>query len=238
MPAIEKEVIIFGEGGVGKTCFTDMFMRERHFAFYDPTVTTPERKRVVIDGLAWSLRLVDLRASLFQESDLPGETGFAPRYFVKMLRDADGIIFLYDITSKASYEHIVNEGYLDACRWRRMYRENTTTLRSYPAGMQRFGCILVGNKLDLGQEKREVDRDVAQEWAESMGMQFFELSAFSNESIKEAMTALVKSMIKAEERDNEDLSEGENLKKSVVAKAKKLASGVPFRGTQRKMISL
>ncbi|ORX94300.1 P-loop containing nucleoside triphosphate hydrolase protein [Clohesyomyces aquaticus] len=222
----ERNVVVFGESGVGKTCFTDMFMREKPFALYDPTLGDTEAKAFDVDRKTWRLTLIDLNATqlrLEQE-----ERGFVSAIYFKMLWSADGVVLLYDVTSKASYEHIVNEGYMTVLKRRRQTRGG----KAFPTGMQRFGCVLVGNKIDLAEEKREVDRELAQEWADSMGIEFFELSALDNTAVNEAMSALVRSMVRAEARDNEDLGESPDKAKE---NSKKFGFELPFRHGSSKM---
>jgi len=80
----------------------------------------------------------------------------------------------------------------------------------YPCGGERFGCILVGMKKDLadGKEgKREVQEEVAREWAESQGCRFWEVDKWSVEGIDELMRDLVRDVERKQRRDKEDIQE-------------------------------
>ena len=77
--------------------------------------------------------------------------------------------------------------------------------------MDRFGCVLVGNKVDLAGEKREVEREEAEWFAEMVGVEWFELDAWDSEAIRRAMTALVRMIKKTEEMNAEEFAAEEGV---------------------------
>lgn len=151
-----------------------------------------------VDGESERIEPLDVNSALFREQDPNLNLGT----FEAMLSRAAGVVLLYDITCKKSYENITSEGYLTVWCNRKAERADG---EKYPAGRQRVGCVLVGNKLDLAGEKREVRSEVAAEWASMQGMRFYELDAYNREAIEEVMRDLVRSIKKAERRDEEDI---------------------------------
>jgi uncharacterized protein YchJ len=74
---------------------------------------------------------------------------------------------------------------------------------------KRFGCVVVGNKKDLvngehGEEKREIDKEEAEQWADSQGFRGLEVSSNNREEVEEAVNALVRSVERAKRMDNRD----------------------------------
>ena len=163
-------------------------------------------RKLDVEGAEWELGMMDLSSTPIREehASQPGAS-LSSDFIVAILSSRSGVVLLYDITSQHSFENITQFGYQHLILNR--HRRDPETQTPYPAGMQRFGCVLVGNKADLASEKREVDSEVAQEWADSQGIKFFEVSTRDRNAIEEAMRALVKSVIRAERRDKEDLEE-------------------------------
>ena len=85
--------------------------------------------------------------------------GLIPSY----VRNSSIVFIVYDISSKTSFDNIP--------KWINFIKsiENTT-------------LILCGNKIDL--ESREVKKEVGEEFAKKEGIPFFEVSAKTNENIK------------------------------------------------------
>ena len=73
------------------------------------------------------------------------------------IRNADGIIFVFDLSDKDSFKNIKD--------W----------LITTDEVKNNFQKILVGNKLDL--PKREIEKEIAEKYSENHGMNYFETSA-------------------------------------------------------------
>uniref|UniRef100_A0AAQ4QN06 small monomeric GTPase n=1 Tax=Gasterosteus aculeatus aculeatus TaxID=481459 RepID=A0AAQ4QN06_GASAC len=102
-------------------------------------------------------------------------------------RRAQGIIFVYDITSESSFQHLV--------KWAGDVDEYA------PGKVQK---ILVGNKSDE-ETSRKVSKDQGSKLAETYGMEFFETSASTSDNISEAFTRMTQLVLRAHERDVDDL---------------------------------
>ncbi|KAH7112136.1 P-loop containing nucleoside triphosphate hydrolase protein [Dendryphion nanum] len=202
---VKKTIVVLGEPGVGKTCFCDRFTHDALFVLHNPTENS-RRQGITLGEVDYNLSLIDADASLLRDPD----PNFHSMFFVKWLYRADGIILLYDITSKTSFDHIIDDGYLNLIMSRRTH---DTEGIPYMCGAQRFGCVLVGNKADLAAEKREVSRELAQEWAQTHGIKSIELDTSQTGLINEAMTDLICSILHAEQRDVEDVHKVKKLGK-------------------------
>ena len=86
---------------------------------------------------------------------------------------AGGILLVYDVTDRQSFENIRN--------WIKNIKQHASeTVRK----------ILLGNKCDM-DEKRAVSTEEGQEWADELDIQFFETSAKSGRSVENAFFTLV-----------------------------------------------
>ena len=95
------------------------------------------------------------------------------------LKKADGIILVYDITYKKSFENLN--------KWLKDINENAKGLP----------IVLIGNKTDL-EENREVSKEEGNEFAKKISeeIEFYEASCKTGENIKEAIRFLVEKIYK------------------------------------------
>ena len=101
------------------------------------------------------------------------------------LKKADGIILVYDITYKISFENLN--------KWLKDINENAKGLP----------IVLIGNKTDL-EENREVSKEEGNEFAKKINeeIEFYEASCKTGENIKEAIRFLVEKIYKKYQRKN------------------------------------
>ena len=122
---------------------------------------------------------------------------------------ADGIVLLYDITSRHSFDRVTNRTYMHVWDARNTVSRKTGDQGKMEGLKKRFGCVVVGNKKDLvnvedGEKKREIDTEEAEQWAESQGFRGLEVSSNNREEVEEAVNLLVKSVKRARRMDNRD----------------------------------
>lgn len=95
-----------------------------------------------------------------------------------MYKNAHGILLLYDITKRETFENIAV--------WMKQINENigSDILK-----------VLVGNKCDL-EDQREVSEKEGKDAAAEYNIHFFEVSALSNKNVVEVFNYLTEELIK------------------------------------------
>ena len=198
------------------------FVLGQTFARYDPTIEGSSRREWDIDGSTWLFEFLDLNSTVHREGHIRPHPGIYDR----MLMLATGIVLLYDVTSRESFERVTDSAYLYAWTCRTNAPRET---RTHPTQRQKFGCVLVGNKADLVQEdhvRREVSRDEAEQWAHSQGFTHVEITTNSRHEVETAIEALARNIRKIELRDGQWVEEQKRLdkqrKKSITNTVKKI----------------
>lgn len=156
------KLLLIGDSGVGKSCLLLRFADDTYTESYISTI-----------GVDFKIRTVELdgKTCKLQIWDTAGQERFrtiTSSYY----RGAHGIIIVYDVTDMESFNNVRQWLYeID-----RYANENVNKL-------------LVGNKSDL-TEKKVVDREVASQFAESIGMQFLETSAKNATNVEQAFLTM------------------------------------------------
>lgn len=151
----EIKLCLLGDAGVGKSCLVHRFVSDSFNAASPPTI-----------GAAFmtKMMLVGDQAFKFNIWDTAGQERFkslAPLYY----RDAAAAILVYDITSESSFH----------------------ALKTWIRELGRFGpsdilIAIAGNKCDKA-DQREVQQEVAEEFASSVEAIFVETSARANKNV-------------------------------------------------------
>lgn len=187
-------VVVFGEPNVGKTCFIDQFCYGRPFVIYDPDKAVFSHK-IIVDNEVSDLTLIDLSTSFLKPEHGMQHTEWAE----KMLAEAEGIVLLYDVASLESFNYVNDQAYNFLWQCRRLKCKSDEE----PDDEKReiFGCVLVGNKLDLitaGKESREVSQSQAEEWAQTQGFKNVEVDSLGRRGPEEALKLLVRNIKRVE----------------------------------------
>ena len=107
----------------------------------------------------------------------------------QLIRKAEGIMFVYDITKEETFETI---------------EEYIKNVLDYKGNI----CyILIGNKSDCSEEDREVSYNDGKALADAFKIDFFETSALNGDNIKESCLTLVRHVINRNEKLKEFLIE-------------------------------
>ncbi|CAJ1373205.1 unnamed protein product [Effrenium voratum] len=136
----------------------------------------------------------DARKLKIQVWDTAGQERFrtiTPAYY----RAAMGVVICYDITDKASFEHIDY--------WLQQLDQHGDE------GVQR---VLVGNKSDLN-ENRKVTREEGEKLATQYNMKFFETSAKTGQEVDEAFLSIADDVVKQRYSDVQPNAAQVKLKK-------------------------
>jgi GTPase SAR1 family protein len=175
------KLVVWGEAEVGTTAIVDSFVSQSAAGFqpqYTPTIGTDFRTIRNMDQLcglssgaaAWAGRVL-------QVWDTAGQARFGPAQAPVAWRGADTALFVFDITSRRSFERV----------------------RAFPALAARHGMVgdavggvvLVGNKVDCGEARREVGADEGAALAEELGLLgYAECSAKSCVGVNEVFVYL------------------------------------------------
>ncbi len=156
-------IMTLGNTAVGKTSFIIKYTEDTFQEVYLSTIG--------IDFKVKTVTIKDKQYKLFFY-DTTGQERFRSLSF-NIIKNAHGIILMYDITNKLSFESI-NDWISDV---KEIQGEN-------------FPMILVGNKIDLN-ESREVTEEMGYELAEKNQIEFFETSNKDGTNIQEAGLEIV-----------------------------------------------
>ena len=176
------KILIIGDSNVGKTSillqYTSNFFQETHIA----TIGVEFKlKEIMLDNIEYKLNIWDTA----------GQERFKA-ITKSFFKAADGIVFVYDVTNKPSFENIKN--------W----------IKDAESKANDFKIIIVGNKIDLN-DSREVSFEEGKNLAKKKNCPFFESSAKDKINIDEIFITLLEEILKAQKNIKEEKkNEGEN----------------------------
>ena len=164
------KIVFLGDIAVGKTNLMIRFV-ENDFCINSKATIGVDvaNKPIRIGPFAFRLQLWDTSGQERYKS-------FSSTYF----KDANGIIFVYDVTNKTSFKNMES--------WYELGRKG--------CDQTQVAMMLVGNKRDC-VDKREVSQAEGEDFARKIGVPFFETSALdnSNDCVGRAFFALVTSQV-------------------------------------------
>ena len=163
------KIIIIGDANVGKTCmllkYVDDYFAETHIA----TIGAEFKTKTLIKGK------YKITLNLWDTAGQERFKSITKSFF----NDATGIIFVYDITKRATFS-------------------GSTGVKNWIKDAERYGkfySVLCGNKIDL-ERKREVKYDELKQYGIKKKMEVFETSAKTGININEVFDKLVDNIIK------------------------------------------
>nr|CAD2140894.1 unnamed protein product [Meloidogyne enterolobii] len=182
-------VMLLGDSCTGKTCilirFKDNTFMNNNFI---STVGIDYRNKV--------LELGRRRVKL-QVWDTAGQERFRS-LTASYYRDADALLLIYDVTNRASFEHI---------------RDWLAQVKEY--AKDEVALTLVGNKVDLGHQ-RKVRADEGRQLAKDYDIPFIETSAKSGQNVSEMFFDLTTRLLNAVEANKEGENDEKERKASVL----------------------
>jgi len=164
----EYKLVVLGEGGVGKTAVTIQFMNNKFVSDYDPTIEDAYRKEYKIEDNGQEKNIV------VAIIDTAGQEEFSSGLHDKFIRQGEGFLCVYSITSPSSFEK------MKEIREKIVWTKDSSNV----------AMILVGNKKDLESE-RKVSREQGEALAQQYGCPFLETSAKTAENVTEAIESLL-----------------------------------------------
>lgn len=158
------KLLLIGDSGVGKSCLLLRFADDTYTESYISTI-----------GVDFKIRTIELEGKTvkLQIWDTAGQERFrtiTSSYY----RGAHGIIVVYDVTDKDSFDSVKN--------W-------LQEIDRY--AVEGVNKLLVGNKSDL-VGKKVVETDTAKQMADQLGIPFLETSAKSATNVEQAFLTMAK----------------------------------------------
>lgn len=155
------KIIVIGDSNVGKTALLYKFTQDKTIKHHDMTIGVDFGSKII---------KVDENEIKLQIWDTAGQERFAS-ITQSYCRNAMGIVIVYDITSKVSFDNIGKH-------------LSTASLQNPDVTI-----MLVGNKKDL-VEQRQVDPDEGKRCASVNKCLFIETSIVTNENVNECFHTL------------------------------------------------
>eukprot|EP00218_Dolichomastix_sp_CCMP3274_P006602 CAMPEP_0170143460 /NCGR_PEP_ID=MMETSP0033_2-20121228/11068_1 /TAXON_ID=195969 /ORGANISM="Dolichomastix tenuilepis, Strain CCMP3274" /LENGTH=230 /DNA_ID=CAMNT_0010379909 /DNA_START=129 /DNA_END=821 /DNA_ORIENTATION=+ len=173
------KLLLIGDSGVGKSCLLLRFSNDSYTPSFITTI-----------GIDFKIRTVELdgKKMKLQIWDTAGQERFR-NITAAYYRGAHGILLVYDVTDEDSFNNV------------RIWMKNIEQHAS-----ETVNKILVGNKVDLGDEEAEAGEDGAEQQqrrrvvstargqalADEFGIKFFETSAKRNINVEQSFSTIAR----------------------------------------------
>ena len=174
---LEKiKIMALGNNVVGKTSYILRFTENKFEKNYLATV-----------GIDYQIKIVTFKEKQYKLClyDTVGEEKYRS-ITLNVIKDAQGILLMYDITIINSFDSIPN--------WIKSIKDVKGS---------DFPMVLVGNKIDLESE-RKITKEQGEKFAKENGIEFFEISNKNGINIQEAGLALVNKILEKKEKEKPD----------------------------------
>ena len=159
------KVLLLGDSTVGKTCFL--------LRYCDKTFQEAHLSTIGLDYRLKSMTLQSGKNIKLQIWDTAGQDRF--RAITKnYYKGANGIILIYDVTNRQSYENVKN--------WITQIREEANP---------HVVIYLAGNKVDVSEEQKVVKTEDGKKIAEEFNLPLYETSAKNGVNINRIFEELV-----------------------------------------------
>ncbi|OKL56145.1 putative Ras-related protein Rab7 [Talaromyces atroroseus] len=169
------KVIILGDSGVGKTSLMNQYVNKKFSASYKATIGADflTKEVLVDDRLLW---------------DTAGQERFQS-LGVAFYRGADCCVLVYDVNNSKSFEA------LDS--WRDEF-----LIQASPRDPESFPFVVIGNKIDVEENKRMISSKRAMTFCQSKGnLPYFETSAKEALNVEQAFEVIARSALAQEESE-------------------------------------
>ncbi|KAL0217560.1 hypothetical protein RCL1_008141 [Eukaryota sp. TZLM3-RCL] len=169
------KIIILGDSGVGKTAILHSYVNKKFTAQYRATIGADFLNKDI---------MVDDRLVTMQLWDTAGQERFQS-LGVAFYRGADCCVLVFDVNDAKTFETIDS--------WREEF-----LIQAAPANVETFPFVLLGNKIDI-QQNRAVSNKRATAWCQQKGdIQYFETSAKENYNIEQAFQTVARMALQRE----------------------------------------
>ncbi|KAL8739154.1 MAG: hypothetical protein Q9181_000183 [Wetmoreana brouardii] len=173
------KVIILGDSGVGKTSLMNQYVNKKFSASYKATIGADFLTKEV---------LVDDRVVTMQLWDTAGQERFQS-LGVAFYRGADCCVLVYDVNNSKSFDT------LDS--WRDEF-----LVQASPRDPENFPFVVLGNKIDVEENKRMISAKRAMTFCSSKGgIPYFETSAKEALNVEQAFEVIAHNALAQEESE-------------------------------------
>ncbi|KAI4236142.1 MAG: hypothetical protein LQ349_002747 [Xanthoria aureola] len=173
------KVIILGDSGVGKTSLMNQYVNKKFSASYKATIGADFLTKEV---------MVDDRVVTMQLWDTAGQERFQS-LGVAFYRGADCCVLVYDVNNSKSFDT------LDS--WRDEF-----LVQASPRDPENFPFVVLGNKIDVEENKRMVTGKRATAFCQSKGnIPYFETSAKEAMGVEQAFEIIAQNALAQEESE-------------------------------------
>ncbi|KAJ3535884.1 hypothetical protein NMY22_g6282 [Coprinellus aureogranulatus] len=173
------KVIILGDSGVGKTSLMNQYVNKRFSNQYKATIGA--------DFLTKSVDVEDQQVTI-QLWDTAGQERFQS-LGVAFYRGADCCVLVFDVNSSKSFQALES--------WRDEF-----LIQASPNDPDEFPFVVLGNKVDVDDSKRQVSQKRAMAWCQAKGnLPYFETSAKEAINVEQAFQSVA---VKALQQGHDD----------------------------------
>ena len=177
------KILILGDSKVGKSCFLTRYADNTYKEDYLSTIG--------MDYKIKNYELEDGRIIKLYIWDTAGQDKFRS-ITSNFYKGADGIILIYDITDRKTFNSVRN--------WIYNIQEEAP---------DKVALVLAGNKVD-DEKNREVQESQGKKIADEYSLPFFECSAKSDINVTQTFDALIKKVVQINPKNKE----GQKLKQN------------------------
>jgi len=176
------KIIILGDSSVGKTSLMNQYVHKKFSSSYKATIGADFlTKEVVVDDRTVTLTIWDTA----------GQERFQS-LGVAFYRGADCCALVYDVNNARSFENVNS--------WRDEF-----LIQASPRVPESFPFVVLGNKTDMGEGKRQVSQKRAIQYCHAKGqIPYFETSAKDGVNVEQAFEAIAKNALAQEEAELDD----------------------------------
>ena len=169
---INLKILLIGDSSAGKTGLILKYVDGYFPSIYVPTIGVEFKvKKINING-------IDLNLQIWNTAGEERFRGITKNF----LKGADGIIFLYDITNRRSFENLKN--------WLFQSEESK----------ENFKKIIVGNICE-SENNRQVSKETLQNLCQKKNIQGMEVSAKNGTNVNECFELLAKLIIEGKTKE-------------------------------------
>ena len=187
---LQFKLVLLGDSSVGKSSIVNRFVKDSFDEFRESTIGAAFLSQTVT--IKEDNQDVTVKFEIWDTAGQERYKSLAPMYY----RNSNAALVVYDITQADSLEKAQN--------WVHELKNKVDD--------DNLVIYLVGNKVDLtidDEEKRVVDKTVAEKYAEDNGLLFSEVSAKTGEGIQQIFQTIGENLY--EIRKEEDATNNSNM---------------------------